>query len=169
MLMLKRHPKNPILTPTDLWWECEAVFNPSVVAGRSGIHMLYRAIGKDGISRLGYAFSKDRINFVRKKRFVLPFKKTAKSCEDPRITKIDNTYFITYTYVGKLYQKAKLTEVKLAITKDFKTFKRKGIIFPPETCNKDVVLFPEKINGKFVALHRPSTWIEEDILSLIHI
>ncbi|RMF41715.1 MAG: glycosylase, partial [Planctomycetota bacterium] len=41
----------------------------------------------------------------------------------------------------------------LASTTDFQTFTRHGIIFPPE--NKDVVLFPERIGGRFVALHRP--------------
>jgi predicted GH43/DUF377 family glycosyl hydrolase len=50
--------------------------------------------------------------------------------EDPRITKIGNTYYITYV-----------------------AFRRHGIIFPTE--NKDVVLLPEKRNGHFVAYHRP--------------
>ena len=43
----------------------------------------------------------------------------------------------------------------LCVTEDFKTFKKLGNIFPPD--NKDVALFPEKINGKYYALHRPSS------------
>jgi predicted GH43/DUF377 family glycosyl hydrolase len=69
--------------------------------------------------------------------------------EDARITKIDDTYYITY--VGASDHGP---ATALATTRDFKTFDRHGIIFCPE--NKDVVLFPEKLNGDFVALHRPA-------------
>lgn len=68
--------------------------------------------------------------------------------EDPRISFIEGTYYITYVGVGP----AGVTTC-LASTKDFKSFKRHGIIFCPE--NKDVVLFPERVEGKHYALHRP--------------
>ncbi len=69
--------------------------------------------------------------------------------EDPRITKIGDTWWITYVAVS---MHGACTA--LASTRDFVTFERHGIIFPPE--NKDVVLFPEKIDGQYVALHRPN-------------
>ncbi|MFC1743063.1 glycoside hydrolase family 130 protein [Candidatus Riflebacteria bacterium] len=69
--------------------------------------------------------------------------------EDPRITKIGDTYYITYVGVGTLTG----ISTFLASTKDFKSFARHGIIFP--ALNKDVVLFPQKIQGKYLALHRP--------------
>jgi len=69
--------------------------------------------------------------------------------EDPRITKIDETFFITYVGVSK-HGPATL----LATTHDFLTFHRHGIIFCPD--NKDIVLFPERIDGRYFALHRPS-------------
>jgi predicted GH43/DUF377 family glycosyl hydrolase len=70
--------------------------------------------------------------------------------EDPRITKIDDTYWISYVGVSR-----EMSIVTcLMSTRDFCTFERHGIIFPPS--NKDVVFFPEKINNKFYALHRPS-------------
>ncbi|QDV56565.1 glycoside hydrolase family 130 protein [Rosistilla oblonga] len=69
--------------------------------------------------------------------------------EDPRITKIDNTYWITYVAVSKLGACTALMS-----SRDMIAFERHGIIFPSE--NKDVVLFPEKIDGEFVALHRPN-------------
>ncbi|MEJ5262552.1 MAG: glycoside hydrolase family 130 protein [Ignavibacterium sp.] len=69
--------------------------------------------------------------------------------EDPRITKLDENYFITYTAVSENSYCS-----SLASTTDFKNFKRLGIIFPPE--NKDVALFPKKINNKFYCLHRPT-------------
>lgn len=69
--------------------------------------------------------------------------------EDPRITKIDDTYYITYTGVSSYG-----INVRLMKTDDFKTFERLGNIFHPD--NKDCVIFPEKIGGKYLSLHRPS-------------
>ena len=74
--------------------------------------------------------------------------------EDPRITKLKNQYAMTYVSVS-------LNEgvsTALAISKDLVTWKRKGIIFSEQ--NKDTVIFPEKIKGKYVALHRPEGFFE---------
>lgn len=68
--------------------------------------------------------------------------------EDPRITLIDSTYYISYVAVSPLG-----VTTCLMSTRDFNSFQRHGVIFCPE--NKDAVLFPEKINDKFYALHRP--------------
>jgi predicted GH43/DUF377 family glycosyl hydrolase len=68
--------------------------------------------------------------------------------EDPRITRIDDKYWINYTAVSELG-----IATALASTTDFKTFDRHGVIFPPP--NRDVTIFPQKINGRYVALHRP--------------
>ena len=69
--------------------------------------------------------------------------------EDPRITRFGDTCFITYVAVSRHG-----VTTALASTRDFVTFDRPGILFPPE--NKDVVLFPEKIGGEYFALHRPT-------------
>lgn len=68
--------------------------------------------------------------------------------EDPRITKIDNIYYINYTAVSKLG-----AATSMISTQDFNTFERHGIIFMPE--NKDVCIFSEKINGYYYAYNRP--------------
>lgn len=68
--------------------------------------------------------------------------------EDPRITKIDDRYYLTYVAVSRHG-----ACTALASTTDFRHFERHGIIFPPE--NKDVVLFPRRIGGRYAALHRP--------------
>jgi predicted GH43/DUF377 family glycosyl hydrolase len=70
--------------------------------------------------------------------------------EDPRATKIGDDYYITYVGVSRHGP-----TTMLATTRDFQTFERHGVIFCPD--NKDVVFFPEKIDGRFVAIHRPST------------
>ena len=68
--------------------------------------------------------------------------------EDPRITELDGTYWITYTAVSHYG-----ISTALASTTDFKTFARHGIIFSPP--NRNVTIFPEKIDGRYAALHRP--------------
>lgn len=68
--------------------------------------------------------------------------------EDPRITLLDGTYWINYSAVSPYG-----VSTALASTRDFRTFERHGIIFPPS--NKNVTIFPEKIGGRYAALHRP--------------
>jgi beta-1,2-mannobiose phosphorylase / 1,2-beta-oligomannan phosphorylase len=69
--------------------------------------------------------------------------------EDPRITPLDGRFYLTYVAVSRHG-----VATALASTLEFQSFTRHGVIFGPE--NKDVVLFPERINGQYVALHRPS-------------
>ena len=68
--------------------------------------------------------------------------------EDPRITLLDGTYWINYTAVSP-----RGIATALASTRDFRRFDRHGIIFPPN--NRDVTIFPARIGGRCVALHRP--------------
>ena len=68
--------------------------------------------------------------------------------EDPRITRLGDRFWINYTAVSPLG-----IATALASTVDFRSFERHGIIFPP--ANRDVTLFPERIGGRYHALHRP--------------
>lgn len=68
--------------------------------------------------------------------------------EDPRITEIEGRYYVNYTAVS-----AYGIATGLVSTTDFKTIKRHGIIFPP--ANRDVTIFPQRINGQYVCYHRP--------------
>jgi beta-1,2-mannobiose phosphorylase / 1,2-beta-oligomannan phosphorylase len=70
--------------------------------------------------------------------------------EDPRITQIGADYYVNYVGVSPLG-----IVTALARTRDFHRYERMGMIFPPD--NKDVEIFPERIEGKYYALHRPST------------
>jgi predicted GH43/DUF377 family glycosyl hydrolase len=69
--------------------------------------------------------------------------------EDPRLAKFGDRYYFTYVAVSRHG-----IVTALASTMDFQSFERHGIIFCPE--NKDVILFPEKINGEYAAFHRPN-------------
>jgi predicted GH43/DUF377 family glycosyl hydrolase len=70
--------------------------------------------------------------------------------EDCRVSLIDNTYYLTFTAVSEHG-----VGVGMRTTKDWKTFQYHGMIIPPH--NKDCAVFEERINGKFYALHRPSS------------
>jgi len=69
--------------------------------------------------------------------------------EDPRITKLRGKYYMTYVSVST----ENGVSTSLAVSKNLKSWHREGIVFRKQ--NKDVVLFPKKINGRYVALHRP--------------
>lgn len=70
--------------------------------------------------------------------------------EDCRVTELENTYYLTYTSVSEYG-----VGVGLRTTRDWKEFQFRGMILPPH--NKDCAIFEEKINGKYYALHRPSS------------
>ncbi|MAG22401.1 MAG: glycosidase [Candidatus Diapherotrites archaeon] len=74
--------------------------------------------------------------------------------EDARITKLGRKYLMTYVSVSK----NEGVSTSLAISKNLSQWKRMGIIFREQ--NKDCVIFPEKIKGKYVALHRPEGFFE---------
>jgi beta-1,2-mannobiose phosphorylase / 1,2-beta-oligomannan phosphorylase len=102
------------------------------------------------ISHLRLARSSDGVHFtVDTMPWLTPF--TADEgfgIEDGRITCIDDVYYINYTAVSR-YGVA----TAMATTRDFVTVERQGIIFPP--ANRDVAIFPERINGQYVCYHRP--------------
>ena len=103
------------------------------------------------ISHIRIARSKDGLHFtVDEKPLILPVDETEEyGVEDARVTFIDDKYYITYTAVSQ-----NSWATALAVTEDFKSVERKGLVFYPE--NKDVAIFPEKVGGKYMALHRPN-------------
>lgn len=116
------------------------------------------------LSHLRLARSRDGIHFtIDDKPFLFPARMDESfGIEDARITFLDGKYWITYTAVSEHGP-----GVGLALTTDFKTVDRVGMILPPP--NKDVALFPQKINGTYRLLHRPmvseigkpSVWLAE--------
>ena len=103
------------------------------------------------ISYLRLFSSSDGVNFINEPlqlHGVGPLERYG--IEDCRISKMEDTYYLTYTAVSE-----NGVAVGLRTTKNWQQFEHLGLIFPPH--NKDVALFEEKINGKFYALHRPSS------------
>ncbi len=163
-MKLKRCDKNPILKPRKgVSWESKGVFNPGIVYNKGEVHMLYRAIGeyKHYISRCGYAWSTDGVRFHRKDKPALKpelyYEKWG--CEDPRITKIDNNFYITYVVLkNPAVSPDPVVQTALASTNDFQNFDRLGKITFKGADDKDVVLFPEMIKHNYFFLHRPNRW-----------
>lgn len=117
--------------------------DPRVIAHSSGLYLT-------SISHLRLARSKDGRKFTVEDTPSLwpdqPYE--AFGLEDPRITRLGDTYWVVYKGVAP----HAITQC-LASTKDFVSWTKHGIIFPPE--NMDAMIFPEKVRGKYVALHRP--------------
>ncbi len=165
-ILVKRYPNNPILGPDRTRsWEAQAVFNGCPIEDENGYHLLYRALSfeqkyKDKtmeLSTIGYVHSEDGYNFTDSRRqFIKPEKEWEKyGCEDPRVTKIDNKYYITYTALSDFPHTPDGIKIAVAVTKDFETIEEKHQL--THFNSKAMVIFPERINGKIVAIFTMNT------------
>ncbi len=157
-MKLQRYAGNPILEPNPLHdWETLNVFNAAVAHYNDLFHILYRAQGVDYVSRIGYAVSEDGFHLSRLDKPVLSpaTEFEARGVEDPRVTRIGDTFYVVY--VG---YSTHGTRVSLAASSNLIAWERLGIMLPDED-NKDAALFPEKIGGRYYLLHRrpPDVWI----------
>jgi beta-1,2-mannobiose phosphorylase / 1,2-beta-oligomannan phosphorylase len=166
-MKLERFSDNPILTPAANWWESEGILNPGATDFNGKIYLLYRARGRDNLSRFGLAISSDVFQFERKDHPVYeadpedPYERLG--CEDPRITKIEDRYYIVYKG-GSVYPFGSpqppgtttvpwRTRTYIAVTDDFEKFGRLGSVLPDKESSNGA-LFPEKFAGKFLMLVR---------------
>lgn len=187
MIKLTKHKNNPILKPTGDSWEALCVLNPAVVYDEKDklFKMLYRAAGNDETHYiyLGYATSEDGIHFER--NFDHPV--LSPRCdgedggciEDPRLVKMGDYYYLTYASrpfapgqywlknpkyfgfkpgFGPTFLINNSSVTYLALTKDLINFKRCGRISDSRYDDRDVILFPSQINGKFYKLSRAMEW-----------
>ncbi len=186
-MKLEKYKNNPILSPSKNQWENLTVCNPGAWYQDGKFYLLYRAAGDDHEHYIyfGLAVSEDGFNFERvsEKPVFMPSSNGADAgcVEDPRIVKFNNDFYVTYAYrpfpPGQYWKedssthwtyklgenapvnlKKNITNTGLAITKDFKKFKRLGRITRSDLDDRDVILFPEKIADKYVILHRPKEW-----------
>jgi len=144
---------NPILSPMGDGFESAGVFNPAVIKKDGQFVMLYRAQGKAGTSRLGYAHSTDGIHFTRRAEPVLvPEAEYEKDggVEDPRLARIGETYYLTYTAYNK-----REAQLCLATSKDLIRWERKGVIMPANRgrwnvgWTKSGAVLTEKVQGRY--------------------
>ena len=154
--LFKRCELNPLITVRDIPYPANTVFNAGAVDMGDKVLLLLRVESCSGRSHLTLATSEDGVTnwHVEDWAFLHPgegFHEESYGVEDCRITWMEEmqTYLIAYTAYGEHGP-----AVALARTNDFRQAARIGIAFPPD--NKDAVVFPKKINGHFVMLHRPS-------------
>ena len=182
-ILLKKHHENPILQPdAGNFWESKATFNPAAIYDQGRVHLVYRAIGDHDMSMLGYASSRDGVHIDFRSRDPIyvptqPFEfsrgagQAAKTIplsayasggggyggvEDPRLTKIGKKIYMTYVaYDGMGPPRVALTSIAVS---DFRKKNWKWetpmVISKPNVVDKNAVIFPEQIAGKFCIMHR---------------
>jgi predicted GH43/DUF377 family glycosyl hydrolase len=172
---LRRFEGNPIIMPiSEHAWESEATFNPAAIYEGGKIHILYRAMSGDNTSVIGYASSPDGVDVTERlaepiytPRADFEQKKIPggnSGCEDPRVTKIGDRIYMCYTaYDGASPPRVAFTSIDAT---DFVNHQWKWaepiLISPPNMDDKDAAVFPKKIGGKYIFLHRLGTeiWID---------
>lgn len=183
---LARPISNPMLVPNKRnSWEAFCTFNPAAVFAADKVHLLYRAQGHDYISKIGYASSEDgmQIDYRHQKPVYVPTQTFEGAtlppgdpdnpfvsgggcggCEDPRATIIDDRIYMTYVaYNGWDHPRIAITSIALSDFLNDKFFWEKPVLISrPGIVDKSACLFPEKINGKYVIMHRvfPNIYID---------
>lgn len=185
---LTRSLKNPIIEPrTDNPWEAVATFNPAALYLNDQIHLIYRAQGHEGISVFGYATSNDGIHIEARSEHPVYFPNQSfeasqgkatlhpypvmsgggwGGCEDPRLTHIEDKIYMVYiAFNGYQPPGVALTSIT---TENFLNkvwdWKRPKLLSRPGQIQKNWVIFPEKVQGKYAVLHSISPKISIDYL-----
>jgi len=178
--IVKKHHRNPIITPISHHpWESRATFNSAAIYDEGKVHFIYRALGDKDLSVLGYATSRDGLNiderfdkpvYIPREPFETPggnvFNSFAQhfasgggygGIEDPRITRVEDKIYLTYVaFDGANPPRIALSWIDI---EDFRNKKwdkwaKPKLISPPGMINKSAVIFPRRVNGKYVVLHR---------------
>lgn len=174
-LRFHRFAENPIIEPIiELEWQAAGTFNPAAICLKDKVHIIYRAQSRDGISCMGYASSTDGFHieenldypiYVPRESFEKPTHPGNAGCEDPRITKIDDKLYMTYTaYDGTHPPRIALTSITVD---DFLNkawnWSMPKLISLPDVDDKDACIIKSKLPGKYIAFHRlgDSIWVDE--------
>ena len=153
--LLHRFEGNPVITVEDIPFRCNTVFNGTPVKKDDTYYLLLRVEGQRGRSLFALAVSSDGLHFdVEEKPVMMPAeegifgKYEKRGIEDPRLTEINGKYYVMYTAYSEYGAR-----IALAETENFHEYKRVALVSEPG--NKDGILFPEKINGRYVRFDRP--------------
>lgn len=170
-----RYEGNPILTPHESHkWQKRGTFNPAAIYDEGKVHIIFRGQGDDGVSRLGYAVSADGIHLdeILDEPIYGPredFENAAaqgvnSGCEDPRITKINDRFYMTYTaYDGVNPPRIALTSIAVS---DFLQrnwdWEKPRLISPPGVDDKDACIIKRPRGDGYVAFHRlgDAMWLD---------
>lgn len=159
--MLQRHPNNPILSRTDLGnafphlVDATSVFNPGAIYFKGRHRLVLRAQGRSRETFLVVADSDDGIDFSARDMPILladaPGTPVVHHIYDPRMTVIDDRCYMMYAV-----DMDDRCTLGLAVTDDFEHFEFLGYTNGTYPDTRNGVLFPEKIDGKYLRLERPN-------------
>lgn len=152
-MLFERYKDNPIIEPDpSKEYESKNTYNPCAIVHDNKIYLIYRAQGEHGfVSRLCLAMSNDGFNFKKYENNpiiepTIPEEKGG--CEDPRIVKIGDNFYLTFTsYNGMQPITPSTINTSFAISKDLIHWEKKGIMIKGL---KSAALFSEKINGEYI-------------------
>ena len=129
MIVVKK--EGIILEKTELEFENEAVLNPAAIREGDSVHLFYRAVRKGNYSTVGYCRLDGPLTMRERREtpLIFPqFEYESHGIEDPRIVKIDDLYYMTFTAHDGLNAQG-----ELATSRDFVQFERQGVIVPQMT------------------------------------
>jgi predicted GH43/DUF377 family glycosyl hydrolase len=157
---LQRFTANPLLAPNlDEAWQSYAAFNPSVTKAGNTWRMLYRALSAPrrhegemmSLSTVGVACGDSPFHFPYTQPFIVPSEPWDRfGCEDPRVSRVGDTWFTFYTALSEYPFRASGIRVAVALSRDLVKVDEKHLVTPFNA--KAMALFPEKINGRYVAV-----------------
>jgi beta-1,2-mannobiose phosphorylase / 1,2-beta-oligomannan phosphorylase len=160
MFTLNRSKHNPILSPMrEHPWESAAAFNGCPIVVGKKTMMVYRAMSEPELlkephirtSVIGVATSTNGTQFDDRSALIIPDQDFDKfGCEDPRVTKLDDTYYIFYTGLGGYPFGVDNIKIAVALSKDLKTVQEKHPVTPFNA--KGMSLFPDRVNGKIAGI-----------------
>ncbi|MCX6270929.1 MAG: pesticidal protein Cry7Aa [Bacteroidetes bacterium] len=152
--MIKVKKEGVLLTKTDFEFENDGVLNPAVIREGKNVHMFYRAVRKGNFSSIGYCRLDGPLKIAERweKPIMIPeYDYESQGVEDPRIVKIQDLYYLTYTaYDGTNARGA------LATSKDLKHFHKQGIIVPMTTYAEfaNIVKSTGRVNENYYNNHK---------------
>jgi predicted GH43/DUF377 family glycosyl hydrolase len=163
--VLKRYAHNPVITAADVPFTCNTVFNGSPIKLNGEYFLLLRVEGQHGYSLFALGRSRDGWRFTVERTPVLtpaaegPMARYEEGgIEDPRVTVLEERIHVVYTAFSGAGP-----VIALATTEDFHSYERLGIVSEPG--NKDGILFPRRIGGRYCRFDRPigndigSVWV----------
>lgn len=184
----QRHHENPILVPGGQPWRAATTFNPACLIDDDGRFYLFER-ATESLRPLkchvGLLSSEDGVHFehVQDQPVLSPedFPQPCGTIEDPRVVKIEDRYYMTYarrnfaslchptgTGVPDYEEHPDAPEEHLnvyragiAVSDDKLNWKDLGLVTEDNTHDRDLVLFPEKIGGRYAMLRRPESWTGE--------